>query len=117
MVRSPLSPIFSPRLASTEVLVKVHIGKLKEVVGAQVLVALGRAGVDAGDLDDDVRGRLGQVGDVQVGAGREVAERATHLRDHGLAVVGAGQGGATSRFNHLLPPLPGNPVERTATLG
>src|SRR4029450_11733279 len=54
----------------------------EEVVAAQVGIALLVAGVDAGRLDGQLAGRLGQVGAVEDRVALEVVERAADLGDH-----------------------------------
>ena len=54
----------------------------EEVVAAQVGVALLVAGVDAGGLDGQLTGRLGEVGAVDDRAALELVELAADLGDH-----------------------------------
>ena len=54
----------------------------EEVVAAQVAVALLVAGVDAGGLDGQLRGGLGEVVGVDDGGALELVERAADLGDH-----------------------------------
>ena len=57
----------------------------EEVVAAQVAVALLVAGVDAGGLDGQLRGGLGEVVGVDDGAALELVELAADLGDHRVA--------------------------------
>ena len=96
-------------------------GDVEEVVGADVVVALLVAGVDAGDLDRDVHRGVARVVTVDGGGAVELVERTTHLRHHRVprdeaetAVrrvdrVGAGEGAEVrgGRGGHGVVPLPG----------
>src|SRR4029079_18068817 len=58
---------------------------VEEVVGAQVAVSLLVAGVDAGDVDADLRGGRGRVGGVEVDRGGGGGGSGADLGDHRVA--------------------------------
>src|SRR5690606_7621031 len=62
----------------------------EEVAAPQVSVPICVAGVDRGDLDDQLGGRLGRVVAVDVEGPLELIEAAPHLGDHGVAGNEAG---------------------------
>ena len=88
----------------------------KKSLRAQVAVAVGVAGVDAGGLDGQLQVRVGRVLGVEVAGALELVERAADLGDHGVAGdeadaavggvdgVGAGQGGGGGGGAHVDAP-------------